>query len=128
MTRTFDRAVSVIRSEVPFGASNISDASRAVAVDGSRELIRKGEHREAVFWIAVTYARCMAVLDADAPPEIAAECKRGLDELRRELGVETFADLQRRADEVEAFLPELMRFARELVSANPEITDPGGTA
>lgn len=119
MTEAFDGAVSVIRSDFPFGSS-ISEAARPVAVGGSRELVQCGEHREAVFWIGATYARCMAVLRADGTHRMAEELEPGLRDLMKDLGVETFEDMQRRAREVEAFLPELMGVAEALVSANPD--------
>ncbi|MFJ4922952.1 hypothetical protein [Streptomyces sp. NPDC088725] len=40
---------------------------RPIAIDGSRELIDGGLHREAVFWIVAAFARCHTVLAADAP-------------------------------------------------------------
>jgi hypothetical protein len=39
----------------------------------------------------------------------------------RDLGVESFEDMQRRAAEIEAFLPDLMALACDLISANPEV-------
>ena len=111
--------MQLIRSEFPF-SSDITEPARRVAVAGSRELIERGEHREAVFWIAVTYARCMAVLEADGPDRVAEESEPGLRALMKELGVETFEDMRRRTDEIEAFLPALMAFAGDLVAANPD--------
>ena len=35
----------------------ITPAARPIAIDGSRELIEAGAHREAVFWIVATFAR-----------------------------------------------------------------------
>ena len=39
----------------------------------------------------------------------------------RDLGVESFEDMQRRAAEIEAFLPDLMALACDLIAANPEV-------
>jgi hypothetical protein len=57
----FDTAKAVIKTPFSF-ASDISDAAGPIAIDGSRELIERGLHREAVFWIVVTYSRCQKVL------------------------------------------------------------------
>lgn len=119
MTDAFDRAASLIRSDLPFG-SDISLLARPVAVAGSHELIERGEHREAVFWIAVTYARCMTVLELDAPGAVASEFEPGFRALMRDLGVETLEDKQRRATELESFLPELMALAGELTASYPD--------
>jgi hypothetical protein len=120
MTQAYDRAAAAIRSELPFG-SDLSEAARPLAVDGSRELVQRGEHREAMFWIAVTYARCMAVLDLDGSRHDADELEPGFRSVMRDLGVESFEDMQRRAAEIEAFLPDLMALACDLISANPEV-------
>ena len=37
-------------------ASDVSDGARHIAIDGSRDLISTGSHREAVFWIPATCA------------------------------------------------------------------------
>jgi len=120
MTDVFDRAASMIRSAFPFG-SDISELARPVAVDGSRFLYGDGAHREAMFWIAVTYARCMAVLAADAPGGALEEFEPGFRALTRDLGVERFADMGQRAAEIEAFLPELMALAGTLVAPPPNV-------
>jgi hypothetical protein len=93
---------------------DISESARPVAIDGSRALIERGEHREAMFWVAVTYARCMAVLETDAPREVAEAFEPGLRDMLRDLGVETFQDMRRRTAEIEAFLPALMASAGDL--------------
>jgi hypothetical protein len=53
----FDAAKAVITTPFSF-ASDISDVARPIAIDGSRELIARGDHREAVFWIVATSCRC----------------------------------------------------------------------
>ena len=44
---------------LPF-AADVTPAGRPVAIDGSRDLVAGGNHREAVFWIVATAARCQA--------------------------------------------------------------------
>jgi hypothetical protein len=117
MAEAFDRAVPAVQSDFPF-ASDISELARPVAVDGSRELIEAGEHREAMFWIAATFARCMAVLHRDGRAE---EIEPGFRELIRDLVGEGFEDLKRRTAEIEAFVPDLMALASQLVAANPDV-------
>jgi hypothetical protein len=117
MAEAFDRAVPAVQSDFPF-ASDISELARPVAVDGSRELIEAGEHREAMFWIAATFARCMAVLHRD---ERAEEIEAGFRELMRDLVGEGFVDLKRRTAEIEAFVPDLMALASQLIAANPDV-------
>ncbi len=122
MTLVFDRAKSAVRSAFPF-ASDISDLARPVAVNGSEELIERGEHREAVFWIVATFARCMAILDQDAPKETLKEAEPAFWSLMADLGIASFADMELRAAQVRDGLPELKLIAHDLIAADPEIRD-----
>lgn len=117
----FDDAASAIRSPFPWAADLTLDARR-VAIDGSRRLVDSGEHREAVFWIAITYARCMQVLETDAPP-LAEPHRSGFQSLLADLGIQKPADFQRRAAELRADLLWLREVAEALMDANPEIQD-----
>lgn len=105
----------------PFG-SDITAAARPVAIDGSRELIERGLHREAAFWITATYARCLTILHRDAPDRHDALAP-GFAGLLADLGIDSRADLLRRAGETRAFLPRLRRLAREVAAATPEVRD-----
>lgn len=94
--------------------TDLSPVARPAAIDGTRELIAAGLHREAVFWLVATYARC---LDKRA---LAGErgFEDGFGELLADLGVATPADRRRRADRVLAALPGLWQTATTLLSAS----------
>ncbi len=64
-----------------------------MAIDGSEELIQRGYHREAMFWIAVTHSRCQKVL-----PRRFSESY--LD-LPGDLGIASSAEVRRRCAEIE---------------------------
>ena len=68
---------------LPF-AADLTPAARPVAIDGSRELVDGGNHREAVFWVVATAARCQAALNALAPA-LAAERERAFRALVADL-------------------------------------------
>ncbi len=121
MTTAFDAASIVRKTPYRFG-SDISDAARPLSIDGSRELIEHGLHREAVFWIAATYSRCRHIFATDAP-ELLARFDRGYQELLAGLGLESFAERRLRCQEIEAFLPHLWEVAEEILAANPAIED-----
>lgn len=119
LAAAFDAAARVI--ETPFFfAADISDAGRPVAIDGSRELIARGDHREAVFWVAATYSRCQLVFHHDAP-ELYARFERGYRALLGDLGIASFADLERRHGETADFLPRVWEVAERIMAANPGI-------
>ncbi len=66
LERTFDAAVKAAKTTF-FFSTDITPAARRIAIGGSRELIRAGCHREAVFWIVATFARCHKILETDSP-------------------------------------------------------------
>jgi hypothetical protein len=122
MADAFDTAKQQLRSPFPF-ASDLTDVARPIAVEGSRELIERGLHREAVFWIAVTYARCRKVLHEDAPPELRNEHEEGFRRLLADLGIGSFDDLLTRSRRIQAFLPELWEVAQQIMAATAAIQE-----
>ena len=121
LTEVFDATVRYVKTPFPF-ATDLTAQARPIAIDGSRELIARGEHREAAFWLAVTYSRCQRVLLADAPPALHDRYSEGYRQLLADLGVATQADRLRRAERVEAFLPELWRVTEAIMAETPTIT------
>lgn len=127
LTAAFDAAKLVIQTPI-FFASDISDQARPIAIDGSRALIERGDHREAIFWIVATYSRCQKVLHADAPTTMRDQFTPGYRRLLNDLGIASFADLQRRGEQIKAFLPRLWDVAHAILAANPAIeADPDRT-
>jgi hypothetical protein len=110
----FDAAASVVATPFPF-ASDISPDARSLAIEGSRELIENGDHREAIFWVVATFARCQMVLHADAPIESARRWDSAFRELVADLGIRSFDDLQRRGEEIRAALPGVWAVAEEIM-------------
>lgn len=117
----FDAARGTVTTPFAF-ASDLSDLARPIAIDGSRELIARGDHREAVFWLVATYSRCMTVFHADAPG-LRDRFEPGYRRLLGDLGIVSAADLLRRADWVEASLPRIREVAEAIMAANPGIQD-----
>jgi hypothetical protein len=121
LARTFDAAAAVAKTPF-FFSTDITPAARPIAIDGSRELIHADAHREAVFWIVATFARCHTILTADAPPELHRARAPAFDALVADLGITSTEDLIRRAGDVTQFLPRLWETARAIMSANPGIS------
>ncbi|WBB76498.1 hypothetical protein O7602_13600 [Micromonospora sp. WMMD1128] len=99
----FDEVARLPRDGFAFGA-DLGAAGRAVVFDGGAELVAAGRHREAMFWVVVTYARCLSVVSAVAP-EREGVARPGLEAVLADLGVASAADRRRRADAVLASLP-----------------------
>ncbi|MGF7033649.1 hypothetical protein J2T17_004597 [Paenibacillus mucilaginosus] len=121
LARTFDAAAAAGRTPF-FFSSDISPVSRPIAIDGSEELIRSGNHREAVFWIAATFARCRKILAADAP-ELEERLAPAFHALTEDLGVADWSAMSRRAEEVLGFLPVLWDTAEAIMTAHPDIVE-----
>ncbi|MFU8853544.1 hypothetical protein ACNAW0_21525 [Micromonospora sp. SL1-18] len=100
---TFDEAARVARTPFSFSA-DVTPAGRPVVVDGSAELIGVGAHREAMFWIVATFARCHAILAADAPGRERA-LRPAFEAAVADLGVGSVVDRRRRAEELLGSLP-----------------------
>lgn len=122
LTEAFDAAKAVIKTPY-FFAADISDLARPIAIDGSRELIERGYHREAIFWIVATASRCQKVLHHDAPPDLQERFNPPFRELLGDLGIASFADLLQRADQAQRSLPKISDLAEVIMVANPEIED-----
>jgi hypothetical protein len=120
LARAFDAAARFARTRFPF-SSDVTPLARPIAIDGSRDLVRSGRHREAVFWIAATFARCHRILSADAPPAVARDHAPAFAALLADLGIGCDAELASRATEVRQALPEILRTADAILAANPRV-------
>jgi len=112
---TFDAAAAAAKTPA-FFLSDIAAAARPIAIDGARELIRTGRHREAVFWMGVTFARCHRVFENDAP-ELDRSRGAAFDAFLRDLGVDSVEALLRRAEEARRYIPTVWSVAERIMSA-----------
>jgi hypothetical protein len=119
LTEVFDAASATGNTAFPF-SSDISAIARPIAIDGSRDLIERGDHREAVFWMVVTYSRCQKILDHEALA-LRHRFDDGYRRLLGDLGIMSFPDLQARAEAVRNALPGIMEVAESIIDANPAI-------
>jgi hypothetical protein len=120
LAEVFDTTKTLVKTPF-FFASELSDLARPLAIDGSRELIERGDQREAIFWMVATYSRCQKVLAQDAPAAVQDRFHPGYRHLLADLGIHSSADLQRRAEEVKRLLPQLWQRAEAIIAANPTI-------
>ncbi|MCM2999702.1 hypothetical protein M3647_19605 [Paenibacillus cellulositrophicus] len=121
LERNFDTAAAAAKTPF-FFSSDISPVSRPIAIDGSITLIEQGLHREAVFWMGATFARCHKILAADSDPNVQKELAPGLEAFLADLGFHSVQDFSTRAAAVIDFLPEVWRAAETIMASNPEIT------
>jgi hypothetical protein len=122
LSDAFDSAKGVVKRPYRF-AADISDIGRPIAIDGSRELIKHGLHREAIFWMVATYSRCQDVLYRDGSVEMQIRHLPGYRQLLSDLGITSSADLQRGKEQVGRRLPRVWEVAEAIMAHNPEIED-----
>ncbi|MFD7812878.1 hypothetical protein ACFV6E_08035 [Streptomyces sp. NPDC059785] len=121
LTATFDATADVAKTPF-FFSSDITEAARPIAIDGSQDLIDRGDHHEAVFWIIATFARCHTILAADAP-ELHHALAPAFRAAVTDLGIGSTEDILHRAGEVTRFLPRLWRTAEDILASNPGISE-----
>jgi hypothetical protein len=110
VAQTFDAAAAMGRKEFPFSCDITPDA-RAVAIGGSQQLIDAGHHREAVFWIVATHARCTQILAAAGAPSVGPNLAVSAADLLR-MGQVPFP-----RDRALSFIPTLRGIVRDIVAA-----------
>ena len=120
VARAFERAKCLPKGDFPY-AGDISAAARRVAIGGSRELIKQGLHREAVFWIVATYSRCQWILAFNGCDDVGDRLQQGYLSMLSDLGIASVTDLEARSREVLAFLPRVMEAAEAVMDTMPEI-------
>lgn len=90
-----------------FFASDVSPQSRR-AVEELENLIQRGDHREALFWILTTYARSMKILSV-AETDACALFQPAFDRALETVGRDTEEKILAANRAVLDFLPELTR-------------------
>lgn len=116
LTRIFDATADLARTPF-FFSTDITPAARPIAIHGSQELIDRGDHREAVFWIVATFARCHKILAADAP-DLQRALAPAFEDAVGDLGITSTEDMRRRANDVIVYLPTLWRTAEAIMSSS----------
>ncbi len=111
---TFDATAAVARSPF-FFSTDLTPQARPIAIDGSQDLIDAGDHREAVFWIVATFARCHTVLAVD-DPVLHRRLHPAFEAAVADLGSTGRADVRKRAADVLAPRPELCRVAETIAA------------
>ena len=113
-------AARVIRSPF-FFAADISEAGYPVAIGGTRAMIERGDHREAMFWLVATAVRCQQVFQQDAPDVLSLH-EPGFIALLADMGIRDRSDLITRRTAMLARLPERWQVAREIIRARRDTT------
>lgn len=117
-------ATSRITSSTSRFISDVSADARSISIDGTADFIDRGHHREAMFWIVATFARCLNVIQASDDQTVFPGVDRAFRKLMGDLGVTSVADIRARATAVIAALPQIRAVANRIVERNDEIVSP----
>jgi len=120
VTRLFD-AAAVVRADSYRFSSDITAVARPISIDGSRDMIERGLHREAVFWLVATGSRALQKLQHGLGPGASAPFEDGFADLLADLGIVSFDDFLARRDDALALMPEVWEAAQGIIDATPEI-------
>lgn len=118
LSTAFDRAVAVKRSPSPYGFK-VHAHIRPYFVEGARELIEEGLHREAMWWLVSGFYVCNAVIQNDGD---AGEKGYFEDVYRAMLGslaTETPSERQARTLRARRLAGEMFALADKTVAAHP---------
>jgi hypothetical protein len=113
-TVAFDCAVEVTCTPVPLQAK-LQPHVRPYLVDGAREMIAQGYHREAMFWISGFLLFANTAIQCDAPAADKPRFQAMFDQLIAEMALSTPANIAARAREAQARANALFAVADELV-------------
>jgi len=113
--QAFDRAVDVLRT--PFYTSwNLDAATRPYLIEGAYEMIDRGEHREAMFWISMMHSIANMAIQNDAPEAERSHYQAGMERLKAALGIPGPAEWQSRIALARSVSERVIRFADEVVA------------
>jgi hypothetical protein len=124
LATTFDLAAAEGRTPF-FFSSDISPAARSISIDGSQQLVDRGDHREAMFWIIATFARCHTILATDAP-DAHEERLPAFRAAVADLGIKGVGDIPFRCAEVIEFIPRARAVAELIIESRPAPGVPAG--
>lgn len=120
MESAFDPAVRYVRTRF-WGGFFFQAFLRSKILDGVRELILQGHHREATLFLVHMRTLAQNALENDAPLAVKAELREGHRRLLSKLGIESPADINGKVDRLRKNLPEVMEAAETIIARNPAV-------
>ncbi|NOZ27798.1 MAG: hypothetical protein GXP39_07070 [Chloroflexi bacterium] len=118
----FDRAVEVTRTPVPAGFK-LHPYVRPYMVEGAREMINEGYHREAMYWILLFWAISNTAIQLDAPEGEKDYYQAKFGRFLSDIGWGTLHDAAIRRPQASKLANNIFNTAKEIIDRNPEIMD-----
>jgi hypothetical protein len=120
ITALYDAAAPISAPDYRFG-SDITPLTRPISIDGTSDMIARGFHREAAFWLVVTGSRALQKMALGGEPGTAARFEPAYAELLADLGAATHKDRAARRRLSLALLPEIDAAASAITDATPGV-------
>lgn len=120
ITALYDAAAPISAPDYRFG-SDITPLTRPISIDGTSDMIERGFHREAAFWLVVTGSRALQKMALGGEPGTAARFEPAYAELLADLGAATDKDRAARRQQSLALLPEIDAAASAIIDATPGV-------
>ncbi len=104
-------------------AADISDHGHLGAIDDAARLIQAGQHREAVFWLGVCFARCWCVIDEQGTRAEKTMVERRTLRLLDTLQVDGSEGIRQKYAAVDHVLPAVWHNAMAIAREHPSILE-----
>lgn len=117
----FDYAIARRQTRFPYDSA-VTEPARRATIDGTKELIEGGNHREAMLPLLWDRAMCQIAIDYDAPPAEQARYDRQYEQLLQSLGLTTPDDHVARAGLAQRTFDRIRVAAAAMMDKNPAIT------
>lgn len=118
----FDRATEVTRTPIPFG-HKLQTYVKPYLVEGAKEMIDEGYHREALLWIHAFLWISNTAIQMDAPEGQKTQFQIKIDQLTSDLGLRASQDIESRFQQAKELTDSIFKVADLIVSQNPEIME-----
>jgi hypothetical protein len=92
-----------------------SPASRHIMIDGSRDIIDRGYHREAVFWVMTSHIVAASELKASAPEEYERTWRTSYQHLLDTLEIGSPEALAEKGAQIEELLCRTMAVVEDIL-------------
>ncbi len=118
--QAFDLAVAFSRTRF-YGDFMFHSFMREKVLAGAQELISAGFYREAMLFLAVVRTRAQNALENDAPSSTNRTRRDTHRGLMADLGIQSGADISRKAERLRELLPAIMNAAETIISRSPGV-------
>ena len=120
LSRLFAEAIPLVHDGYPF-AADITPSGRDIAITGTQEMVQQGLHRETVFWLGASLARCLQVVTEQGTLPQRQQGVALANDFLSDLGVNTESALRQAHTSVLEALPRIEQHGQWIMDHHPGI-------